>query len=422
MHASPSSLNFAPAQTFAPQNAAWQHAAPVGIDRYMLAIKPVAPTTPCADVYDRFVSEPDLLAVPICADGRPMGLIDRYHFLRQLAHSYGRALFANKPATVIMDRDPLIVDRGIDIVALQHLIADDRPSALARGFIVVADGRYVGMGAALGLLRASLSEMATVNRRLAQALDASESASRLKSRFFANLSHELRTPLNAIIGFAEIMSGAVMGPIDRRYRAYADDIHASGLHLLSLINDLLDMAKLESGEMRAERQPTDLAAAIESALRMMREAARRASLTFLVEIDEPAPPVDVDPRQLRQIVLNLLSNAVKFTRADGSIAVRLRSDAADGPVVEIADTGIGMTPDEIDLALMPFGQVASSLARDHDGTGLGLPIVTALCRLNDIGFRIASEPGKGTYATLDLSKVVLPSAQAETETAILAAN
>jgi two-component system, cell cycle sensor histidine kinase PleC len=408
-----------PLPNLAPQKAASQRAAQGGIDRYVLAIEPVAPTTPCAAVYDRFVSDPDLLAVPICADGRPLGLIDRYHFLRQLAHSYGRALFANKPATVIMDRDPLIVDRGIDIVALQHLIADDRPSALTRGFIVVADVHYVGMGAALGLLRASLSESAAVNRRLAEALDASESASRLKSRFFANLSHELRTPLNAIIGFAEIMSGAIMGPIDRRYRDYADDIHASGLHLLSLINDLLDMAKLEAGEMRAERQATDLAGAVESALRMVREAARRANLTLLVEIDEPASPVEVDPRHLRQIVLNLLSNAVKFTRAGGSVAIRLRTEANGGPVVEVADTGIGMTQDELELALKPFGQVASSLARDHDGTGLGLPLVTALCDLNDIDFRIASAPDEGTRVTLDFSKVELPH---EPAAAMLAAN
>ena len=400
----------------AQHEAAAERPEPIGIDRYVLAIDPVAPSTPCAAVYDRFVSDPDLLAVPICADGRPLGLIDRYHFLRQLAHSYGRALFANKPATVIMDRDPLIVDRDIDIVALQHLIADDRPSALTRGFIVVADGRYVGMGAALGLLRASLSEAAAVNRRLAQALEASESASRLKSRFFANLSHELRTPLNAIIGFAEIMSGAIMGPIDRRYRDYADDIHGSGKHLLSLINDLLDMAKLEAGEMRAERQTTDISGAVESALRMVREAAKRANLTLLVAIDEPVSPVELDPRHLCQIVLNLLSNAVKFTRPGGSIAVNLCRNLRGLLVVEIVDTGIGMSPDEIDLALKPFGQVSSSLARNHDGTGLGLPLVTALCRLNDIGFRIASEPGQGTRVTLDFSKVEL------SRTAKLAAN
>jgi len=392
------------------QSAATVKPATLGIDRYVLATEPVAPSAPCSAVYDRFVADPELLAVPICLDGRPLGLIDRYHFLRRLAHSYGRALFANKPATVIMDRDPLIVDRGIDILALQNLIADDRPSALTRGFIVVANDRYVGMGAALGLLRASLSESAAVNRRLAQALEASESASRLKSRFFANLSHELRTPLNAIIGFAEVMSGGIMGPIDRRYREYADDIHTSGQHLLSLINDLLDMAKLEAGEMRAERQATDLAGAVESALRMVREAARRANLTLVVQIDERNPPVEVDSRHLRQIMLNLLSNAVKFTRAQGSIQVHLRSDASGGSIVEVIDTGIGMTPDEIELALKPFGQVASSLARDHDGTGLGLPLVKALCELNDIGFRIESEPGQGTRVTLDFAKVALPQA------------
>jgi len=374
-----------------------------GIDQFVLPIVPVPSDIQCSAVYDRFVDDIDLLAIPVCDDGKPVGLIDRYHFLRQLAHSYGRALFANKPVATIMDRDPLVVERSIDINALQNLIADDRPVALACGFIVVADGRYLGMGAALGLLRASLVESAAVNRRLEKALEASESASRLKSRFFANLSHELRTPLNAIIGFAEMMAGGVMGPLDARYRSYAGDIHSSGLHLLSLINDLLDMAKIEAGEMRADPQETDLTVACESALRMMRATAERARLVLKVEIAADGPAANVDTRHLSQILLNLLSNAIKFTPAGGHVELRVRTDAAGAGRIEIADTGIGMSPQDIVLALKPFGQVANALSRNHEGTGLGLPLVKALCDINAIGFEIASALGAGTCVTLDFA-------------------
>ena len=381
------------------------HRLSAGIDQFVLPIVPVPSDIQCSAVYDRFVDDIDLLAIPVCDDGKPVGLIDRYHFLRQLAHSYGRALFANKPVATIMDRDPLVVERSIDIRALQNLIADDRPAALARGFIVVADGRYLGMGAALGLLRASLVESAAVNRRLEKALEASESASRLKSRFFANLSHELRTPLNAIIGFAEVMAGGVMGPLDARYRSYAGDIHSSGLHLLSLINDLLDMAKIEAGEMRADPQETDLAVACEGALRMVRATAERARLLLKVEIAADGPAANVDTRHLSQILLNLLSNAIKFTPAGGHVELRVRTDAAGAGRIEIADTGIGMSPQDIALALKPFGQVANALSRNHEGTGLGLPLVKALCDINAIGFEIASAPGAGTCVTLDFAYV-----------------
>jgi len=374
-----------------------------GIDRFVLPILPVPSDLQCSAVYDRFVADGDLLAIPVCDDGRPVGLVDRYHFLRQLAHSYGRALFANKPVAAIMDRDPLVVERAIGINALQHLIADDRPSALTRGFVVVADGRYLGMGAALGLLRASLAESAAVNRRLETALEASESASRLKSRFFANLSHELRTPLNAIIGFAEVMAGGLMGPLDARYRGYAGDIHASGQHLLALINDLLDMAKIEAGEMQAYRQETDLGVACEGALRMVRAAAERARLVLLVEIDENCPAASVDARHLRQILLNLLSNAIKFTHAGGRIELRVRTGADGAAKIDVADSGIGMSGEDVALALKPFGQVANALSRSHDGTGLGLPLVKALCEINSIGFDLASAPGQGTRVTLDFA-------------------
>lgn len=370
------------------------------IDAFIRPVPPVAPDTPCASVYDRFVADTALMAVPVCDGGRVAGLVDRYDFLRQLAHSYGRALFDRKPVSALADRNFLAVDRGIDILDLQNLIEREHPNALIRGFAVTAEGRYVGYGDALALLRASLAESGAANACLDAALREAQSAGRMKARFLANVSHELRTPLNAIIGFSEVMTGAVLGPIPERYREYAGDILSSGRHLLDLINDLLDMAKIEAGEMRADPIEIDVHTAIESALRLVREPAVRAGVALSIDAPSDLPALHADSRHFRQMLLNLLSNAVKFTPADGRVAVRARFEAGDGLTVSVRDSGIGMSAEDVELALRPFGQVANAFTRAHDGTGLGLPIVKALADLNGAEFAILSAPREGTLASL----------------------
>jgi two-component system, cell cycle sensor histidine kinase PleC len=371
------------------------------IDEFIRPVRPVAPGTPCAAVYDRFVAEPALLGVPVCTDdGHVVGLVDRYDFLRQLAHSYGRALFDRKPVMALADRAVLVVERDIDILELQLKIEREHPEALIRGFAVTVDGRYAGYGDARALLRASLAESSATNARLEAALAEARSAGRIKSRFLANVSHELRTPLNAIIGFSEMMAGATLGPIPPRYREYAGDILASGQHLLDLINDLLDMAKIEAGEMRAHPSEIEVETALYSAQRQMRELAARAGVALSVAAGADPPVVIADPRHFRQILLNLLSNAIKFTASGGEIALFAEADSSGGSIVGVRDTGIGMDAAGIELALRPFGQVANALTRAHDGTGLGLPIVKALAELNGAEFRIDSSPGAGTRATL----------------------
>jgi two-component system cell cycle sensor histidine kinase PleC len=384
--------------------------AAVTIDAFVRDVVPVMPGDPCDSVYARFVDDRDLMAVPVCKHGRVVGLVDRYDFLRQLAHSYGRALFDRKPVAVLMDRAPLVVDRGIDILTLQRKVEREHRSALIRGFAVTADGIYAGYGDALALLRASLAESAATNAKLAAALDEARMAGELKTRFLANVSHELRTPLNAIIGFSEIMVGETMGAMPARYREYAADIHASGRHLLDLIGDLLDMAKIEAGEMRASAEEFHVELAVGAALRLVREQASRHGVTLTVGVDPDLAPLRADPRHFRQILLNLLSNAIKFTPRGGRVSLTAVQDAQGGLTVEVRDTGIGMNEAEREIALRPFGQVASALTRERNGTGLGLPIVKALAGLNGAEFTLDSAPGEGTAARLRFARDALYSA------------
>ena len=371
-----------------------------GIERFVVPVEPMSPEEPCAKVYERFVVDIELLSVPICSNGRPVGLVDRYAFLRQLAHSFGRALFAAKPISVLMDTNPLVVDVGTEVSEIQNTISLDRPDAIVRGFIVVENGRYAGMGTALGLMRASLREFEAANRRLSEALVKAQSAMDLKSRFLANLSHEFRTPLNAIIGFSDLMAKEIFAPLDPRYKDYAGDILSSGNHMLALVNDLLDLAKIETGEMHPSPVELDVSHSIEGAARLMRESAAKARLAMNVEIEHGLPHVVADERHVRQILLNLLSNAIKFTPA-GSVTVFARRRGAEVEL-GVADTGIGMTQADIAISLMPFGQVANQFTRAHEGTGLGLPLVKALAGLNGSPLQIDSVPSAGTCISVRL--------------------
>jgi PAS domain S-box-containing protein len=233
---------------------------------------------------------------------------------------------------------------------------------------------------------------------LAAKLDA-EDANRAKSQFLANMSHELRTPLNAVIGFAEIIKNEMLGAINhQRYRDYAGDIHRSGVHLLQLINDILDLTKVEAGKYELREVVCDLAKAGADAARLMRDLAADSGLILETHAPDDLPFLFADERCLRQIVVNFLSNAVKFTPKGGRIDVRVRLDPDGALAIVVADTGIGMKPEDIPRALSPFRQLEHSLGRKYEGTGLGLPLVKALLDLHQGTLHIESEPGAGTTA------------------------
>ena len=235
---------------------------------------------------------------------------------------------------------------------------------------------------------------------LRRARDEAEGANRAKSEFLAMMSHELRTPLNAIIGFSEVMRDGLFGPLPPRYQEYLKDINDSGLHLLQIIGDILDMSKLDAGKAVLSESLCDIDLIIKRCQRLL--AHRAESGRVLIEAQLPAdlPGLWADELKLRQIILNLLSNAVKFTRAGGRVIISARdlgaSDADGGLVIEIADNGIGMDTESIPTALTPFRQIDNRLDRKYEGTGLGLPLSKGLVELHGGVLDIKSQVHLGT--------------------------
>lgn len=247
------------------------------------------------------------------------------------------------------------------------------------------------------LIRAELEAKAAELAATARNLHAANAA---KSMFLANMSHELRTPLNAILGFSEIMRDAMLGPLDQRYRGYANDIHLSGAYLLRLINDILDTSKIDAGQMHLEQNRIDLAELIGECQRLVLERARTAGVSLVCAIGRSFPPLAGDRLRLKQALLNLLVNAVKFTPAGGSVRVSASAARPHGIDIAIADTGIGMEPASVARALEPFQQLDNRLARRYEGTGLGLPLAKSLIELHGGKLTIESAAGKGTTARI----------------------
>ncbi|MGQ9368708.1 PAS domain-containing protein [Azospirillum sp. ST 5-10] len=238
-------------------------------------------------------------------------------------------------------------------------------------------------------------------QRLAQAKEEAESASRTKSAFLATMSHELRTPLNAIIGFSEIMAHEVFGPIGNpRYAEYAGHIRISGTHLLDLINDVLDMSKLEAGRYALEERDLDLAAVLESGLAVAEAAAEQGRVALRLALPAVLPRLFADERAVRQVLLNLLSNAVKFTPPDGAVTIGAAVATDGGITVTVADTGIGIEPEALPRLTEPFQQADTSISRRFGGTGLGLAISRNLMELHGGRLTIASTAGAGTTVSM----------------------
>jgi signal transduction histidine kinase len=250
----------------------------------------------------------------------------------------------------------------------------------------------------LGALANDLNRMNDEVGRLTRQLAA---ASRHKSEFLANMSHELRTPLNAIIGFSEVMLQGMTGPVTEQQADFVRDIHTSGKHLLALINDILDLSKIEAGRMELSVTAFDVSEAISDAVSLLRERAQRRSLELQIVLDNTLGEFRADERKFKQVMLNLLSNAVKFTPDGGRIEVRARRDG-DGIEVAVSDTGVGIAPEDQHLVFDEFRQVGPGKSGQQEGTGLGLALTRRFIELHGGNIRLDSESGKGSTFTFML--------------------
>jgi signal transduction histidine kinase len=277
------------------------------------------------------------------------------------------------------------------------------------GWVLLSNDFFLSMGVGVGLMtnyfhdffirKNFVATQFLLREKLqSEALtEEARSANLAKSEFLANMSHEMRTPLNAIMGFSEILKEQLFGPLgSSRYLSYAQDIHSSSTHLLSIVEDLLSLAKGDAKHLKLHEEPIDLAALIDSSLRMFRQDAARAGLRLSFQVPDAPLTVEADAKLLRQVSINLLGNAIKFTPQGGAITISMAYDVSKGCRVSFADTGIGIAEEDIGRVYLPFIQVENVFSRKHPGSGLGLAIVKQIVELHGGRIEIESSLGQGT--------------------------
>ncbi len=364
-------------------------------------VEPAFAHQSCAEIYDRFNQEPDLLAIPVLKELQPIGLLIRMNFLIRLADRFGRPLYSKQPVTLLMDSNPMIIKNSMKLEALNKKLVTSNQSALQEGFIVVEGENYKGVGSASTLLQANMinAEMQLVKLREARA--ESEAASAAKSAFLANMSHELRTPLNAVIGFSDLILQHKHEYITcSSVHEYIGDINKSGHHLLGMINTILDMSRIESGKyelIENEEEPENV---VDEAIRIVSTSASSKDIQITKCFHDCMDNLLIDIQLMRQVLINLLSNAVKFSPTGSNVFVSIEQNEFDEISFVVRDEGEGIPHGKIEEMLKPFSQLDGAFVRNHEGTGLGLPLVKAYVEAHDGRFKIENGVKEGLIATV----------------------
>ena len=369
---------------------------------HLIDLTPATPATATGrEVYDRFEREPDTLVIAVVdGDGAPVGLVERNAFFVRMAAEYGRALYAGRPISVLMDREFLVVDHEAPTETFCREVLNERPSALARGFVVVRDGRYLGVGTALSLLRAATEaaerraeDMARTAERLALAEAEAQAAARAKSQFLGVMSHELRTPLNGVIAVAEMRQRS---PLNGHGPAYVQTILDSSQTLLRILNDTIDLSRADAGELDLAPEPCRLEALMDDVQAMWLPRAQQDGVRLNVAFDGPEGcAARVDAVRLKQVLNNLIGNALKFTR-QGGVEARLEARAEGGTLRlrgEVRDTGPGIPPEALERIFEPFVQDERGVM--SGGAGLGLAICRRIIEAMDGRLWARSNAGAG---------------------------
>ncbi len=313
--------------------------------------------------------------------------------------------------------DSDLIGRDVaDLVVSERRASDDAGDGAARRSVpgvaltdnrgeVAVEVRRRPVEASSGVFEAvSIRDVSARDRlveEVALARDQAKAANKSRSEFLAMMSHELRTPLNAVIGYSEIIKQETFGPVGSpKYREYVDDIHDSGCRLLSIINDILDLSKLDTGGLELREADVAVGGALDASALLVRERALTDGVTLELIYGDDLPSLRADERKLKQIVVSILSNAVKFTDRGGTVTLNAWCRPDSGYVIQVADTGIGMALDDIPKALAPFGQIDSALNRRYEGIGIGLPLTKALVEMHSGSIDVQSKLGVGTTVTI----------------------
>jgi PAS domain S-box-containing protein len=316
----------------------------------------------------------------------------------ELLGRHTRDITESAGASAVEEMDREVTETGRSVAREVHFPGWQEDWAYAVKFpIKDAGGKLVAIGSVV----LNISDQKHVEQELIRAKEQAEIANRAKSQFLANMSHELRTPLNAIIGFSDIISDQLFGPVGSgKYLEYAHDIRDSGTHLLGIVNSILDTSKIEAGSFELYDEPCDVADMIEGALRMVADRAQEAGVTLEARVAPGLRAIMADERVCKQILLNLLSNAVKFTPAQGSVVVGAEEAPDGGLVIKVVDSGIGIGPEHLSQVFDRFNQVDGSYARQYGGTGLGLHLTKKLVELHGGTIQLDSKLGAGTTVSV----------------------